>query len=691
MIYTFRNCKNINDGSITIEPGKLNIRYGANGTGKSAISLAIQSLENEELRVNLVPYSDVNLIPEVNLDVDTPRSIKVFNEQYINTYLFKETDVLDGERVYEVLIKDEDLENKREDLLQLFGELKEKVSLDSVTILVSKLEELHNDLQLNNQNTRFTGTSKAFKALKDGNHFISENIPVILENYIPLLAGTNRIKWIDWFSKGHNFSDKCPYCRSPLPENFQEIKTIISDRFKKADVQNATKFLDNLQSNVDCLTGNGIDLTVDKFTNSNEFAADDAEIVNIFAKLYMLLSVLKILRNISVFDLLDEENTESLLQNFLNTKNEVLPILNENVQQHLEEIGACVVNIQGQRTDYLRQKGYFNSQLRNRVRDSQQQINEFMLSAGIPYVVEIINANTNKPQVILRHISNNQVNNIMEGLSYGERNAFALMMFVMDVSSENTELIILDDPISSFDENKKYAILHSMFIKHQMNSLRNRTVLMLTHDFTSIIDFVRIKNYSFVDARYIRTVEGNLREYAITKDDIKSVIKVAEDSYKDLEKTKVCRVINYRRFLELTNNIDLKYDMISSMLKLKTIPQKKIYDNFEDFSENEKTNINNQIREMFEGFDYDSFIEEFNNKVNLLEAYDSGTNYERVNLIRMLCVCVGDNLRDDVIRKFIYESYHIENTMTFQLDPNAFDNIPSYIIAACDEYADSKR
>ena len=31
--------------------------------------------------------------------------------------------------------------------------------------------------------------------------------------------------------------------------------------------------------------------------------------------------------------------------------------------------------------------------------------------------------------------------------------------------SENAELVVLDDPISSFDTNKKYAIIHRMFSK----------------------------------------------------------------------------------------------------------------------------------------------------------------------------------------------------------------------------------
>lgn len=63
-------------------------------------------------------------------------------------------------------------------------------------------------------------------------------------------------------------------------------------------------------------------------------------------------------------------------------------------------------------------------------------------------------------------------------LSYGEKNAFALVLFMYQVLSEKPDLVVLDDPISSFDKNKKFAILHELF--RGKASLRGRTTLMLT-------------------------------------------------------------------------------------------------------------------------------------------------------------------------------------------------------------------
>ncbi len=56
----------------------------------------------------------------------------------------------------------------------------------------------------------------------------------------------------------------------------------------------------------------------------------------------------------------------------------------------------------------------------------------------------------------------------------------------------DSDLIILDDPISSFDTNKKYAILQRMFknVGNKNVTFAGKTVLLLTHDFEPITDFI---------------------------------------------------------------------------------------------------------------------------------------------------------------------------------------------------------
>lgn len=54
---------------------------------------------------------------------------------------------------------------------------------------------------------------------------------------------------------------------------------------------------------------------------------------------------------------------------------------------------------------------------------------------------------------------------------------------------EEPDLIVLDDPISSFDGNKKFAILDMLFKNKE--SLRGKTVILLTHEFSTVIDSLK--------------------------------------------------------------------------------------------------------------------------------------------------------------------------------------------------------
>ena len=54
-----------------------------------------------------------------------------------------------------------------------------------------------------------------------------------------------------------------------------------------------------------------------------------------------------------------------------------------------------------------------------------------------------------------------------------------------------------------------------------------------------------------------------------------------------------------------------------------------------------------------------------------------------MTLIRILLNI--EEVENSVIRKFINETYHIENEFIFQLDPTRFDLIPEYVVDECDK------
>lgn len=69
------------------------------------------------------------------------------------------------------------------------------------------------------------------------------------------------------------------------------------------------------------------------------------------------------------------------------------------------------------------------------------------------------------------------------------------------------------------------------------------------------------------------------------------------------------------------------------------------------------------------------------NPDKILSLYRSCTNdYEKLQVFRLL----EPEADNRVIRKFVNDTYHIENDFICQLDPTRFDLIPEYVIAECD-------
>lgn len=85
--------------------------------------------------------------------------------------------------------------------------------------------------------------------------------------------------------------------------------------------------------------------------------------------------------------------------------------------------------------------------------------------AGYNYQVNLEEDNEGNYKLKLKHndFVEDHITNVKLHLSYGERNTFALVLFMFEVTMNNPDLIILDDPISSLDNNKKYAIIVMLF------------------------------------------------------------------------------------------------------------------------------------------------------------------------------------------------------------------------------------
>ena len=267
-------------------------------------------------------------------------------------------------------------------------------------------------------------------------------------------------------------------------------------------------------------------------------------------------------------------------------------------------------------------------------------------------------------------------------LSYGEKNAFALILFMYEAINSKTDLIILDDPISSFDKNKKFAIINTIF--RGKNSLMNKTVLMLTHDFEPIIDMKYVLPDRFnCNAKFIENKNGILNEKQIKKYNIHTFLEIAKENISKLDNT-INKLIYIRRYYEIKNKSSFVYHLVSSLFHKREIPtieseKRELTEKEIELATQELINENN-----IKDFNYQEEYNKIIDDKKMIDIYNScNNNYEKLQIYRI--INDGKDVNNDIIKKFMNETFHIENDYLFQLNPCEYEIIPEYILEQCNK------
>ena len=279
-----------------------------------------------------------------------------------------------------------------------------------------------------------------------------------------------------------------------------------------------------------------------------------------------------------------------------------------------------------------------------------------------------------------------EITNSKAHLSYGERNAFALVLFMYDVLKANPDLVVLDDPISSFDKNKKYAIVDMLFRKGS-GSLRDKTVLLLTHDLEPIVDIVIHHSDRFKKpfATFLQNSNGTLTEKEIGRANIKTFIEITNENLA-AESHILNKLIYLRRRLEVARENELVFQVISNVLHKNQPPQIK-GEITRDMTAQELQDGSNEIAAEIPGFDYQTLLGLVTDDKQMIELYDNTeSNYEKLHLYRIIFAGKDDLIGSDVVKKFINEAFHIENDYIYQLNPREFQTVPHFVIEQCNRY-----
>ncbi|MHA2766384.1 AAA family ATPase [Vibrio harveyi] len=695
MNITIENCNSIDSATIALTDKKLNIKFAPNGTGKSTIAKAITLHSQDGVLDSLMPFKlktdnpDAKA-PSVTSDVEL-NSVMCFNEEYVRQFTFQSDELVSNS--FDIFIRTDAYNVVEGEIDTIVKEINGLFDgNENLETFISNLSELGTAFTLTKSG--LSQKSTGMKGLSQGNKL--QHIPEGLEVYQPFISSSSNVAWIDWQTKGSQqfseLSNCCPYCSSDTTDKKEQI-TKVGEEYDKNVIKNLVKIIDVINKLGNYFTEEARQKLTDITLLPNGLEPEHVDYLKqIKTQIDRLSERLVKLKSLKGFDFKRDESVRDQLNAYKIDLAFLTELNSDATKQEIDTINNSIDEVvvkAGQLQGKLNQQRGVMQKL---VEKYQTEINSFLSYAGYKYKVQI-SGEDDQSQLKLQHIDHDDfVSGGDQHLSFGERNAFAIVLFMYECLSKKPDLIILDDPISSFDKNKKYAILEMLFRRKSANCLKSKTVLMLTHDVEPIIDTVKAVKKQFdsqVFASYLRFDSGLISELAIDKRDIKTFSQICTD-YLETETHSILKLIYLRRYFEITDEMGDAYQVLSNLLHLRTLEEaedRRVDDS--PIMEPEKLDSGiAEILDKIDGFEYGSVLEQLQAKESLKELYDNCSNgYEKLQVFRLFKEVDEElDVGNSVIQKFINETYHIENEYICQLDPTKYDLIPEYVVKACDEF-----
>lgn len=691
MNVVIENCRSIDNASISIEPGKLNVKFAPNGTGKSSIAKALVSAVSESIGPDLVPFKwqkegSAEKHPFNVSGLNGITSVEVFDEEYVQSVVFQQDSLFPGS--FDVFVRTPEFintENKLREQLEAMVKLSER---EDVRRLAADLESFLANLVGNSgldRNKKPKGSSPVVKALKEGNTWAHED--PLLTPFKPILRQGPFKKWAAWHKQGRDYlslmEGVCPYCGLPASDSEKRIDAV-GNSFDSTKVGNIEKTINALSigsaylsETASCKINSIVD-SADPITEQEK-----AFIGKVVQDAQLIIDTLAKLRAISSYFVLS--SVDNLNEGLSNCKIDIALVDNFNssicsalAAEINKAVDAAMTNAGKLIGLVKRQKLHLAAALKDRC----EEINSFLTEAGYPYSVNIPGAEDGKCSVRLVHTSQWEVPDSREALSYGEKNAFALVFFAYECMSKKPDLVILDDPISSFDGAKRYALLNMLFLGGIGEAtLKGKTVLLLTHDYGTLFDIEHTHKPTFqpsANSCVLSCADGLVNETVVTANDM----VLADNLYERLAKSSsalMVKLVYARKVLEVRDDKGDAYDVVSSLFHHRPTPTHI------DMTPLKSTEINNGVTNLEaivgEPIDYNDLLDTLNNPTKMLAIFDaSSSNYEKLQLARIATEACTD---DKVLKERMDESVHVGNGFLYQLDPTRFELVPSQLVERC--------
>jgi len=706
-----QNCNNVTSGELNIYPNKLNILFGRNGTGKSTIARAIHLFSQGKPLAELAPYGSVSEDAPPSIEGIEAGSIVIFDDNYVRQYVYQPDSLIKD--AFEVLIRSKEYDDAKKNIDDALVKIKTTITGRQEII------DLQAQIGVLIDTIKFTSGNKIAK--RGGAKGILEGKgayfkpPEELSELKLFFEEDTVSKWAAWRLQGYEqfgAKGRCPYCSTGDTEKTETINKVFADSFDKASVETAAAIIKALEGLKPYLSQDKITELISLFGVKEDLKVLEAQLTKLRAEanyLHERLTAIVSFNGSSV----DRDNIAGLESKLTDmkvdfraidayfvsglTKTE-MGVINTEIDSLLGKVGVLKGEI-----------GKYNKYIQEKIKDRNQDINDFLKLAGFKYTFDVTIDGENSARALLKFVlpdgKPGDVQSPGSHLSWGEKHSFALILFMFDAIRNDAKLVILDDPISSFDSNKKYAIINRLFKTGEKgNSLYERTVLMLTHDFEPVIDYIQTNSGrqkpTSVCANYFENKDGLLQCTPICKDDdLMSSVVLLKELASDTNIDIAARIGCLRKFIEHQYKDPQAesdaYNILSSLIHGRTEPSFD-KDGNEKLSTEQKAAGKNYIKGFICDFDYDAVLAQCTPQC-LMRRYATETSaYIKMLMLRAYTEQdseARERLRryNDVLRKYVDETYHIENDYLYSLDVRRFNIVPDNYIADAEQYVANER
>lgn len=701
MKITLKNVASIRKGTVQIDEGKINVLYGANGIGKTTLIKVLKEIIEgtfDQNKETFKPLFNLNAIPEANIDKRNFSNILIFNRDYVDNYLYKD-DLANNS--YALIAKTSDFEKQIQSINEILDKAKQAANSSILNSLIADFDNVDTAIKFKENKKGIAKfvvnlSSKIGKACKD---CVKKEIK-LTENLSRYSAFKGILNWIDWVKSGIEIVDKsnetvCPFCGKNLTDQeLDDVKYITSLGTTKSfqDNEKARKQLLSLNK----YSNTNIQAVISNFCESKDSISniDASGLKNALDTIRSELQKIKDIRSIAPISASDVERS-TLINRFETAKInlDVFDGSSNELSAALNAYNQALLDLKSKASELLRELGKLNSSKKALVNKFKNTINQFLQLAGIPYETYV----DMRDDMAFTHLrykgSSNDIIDTKHTLSYGEFNAIALCLFALEATKKEKSLIVLDDPISSYDSEKRAAILISLFCDEKTGlCLKGRTIIVLTHDFETLVPFFKwskLNDGNFVSAWHISSKSGELSQEFVNASSIKNTAVLEKECAVDSSLPLIVRIVHLRRYYQLIDCDGDEYQYLSCLTHDDSnheVPSYKQDNQFTPMSEDTIKKVENEFSTMLGKGNFTFWKDKIGKTPELIETYEQESNkYNKLIIARQI---ISNQFKkqpeEELVKIYITETYHVDAEHIFGFE-NQFDNVPDYIMAFCDE------